>query len=134
MNDPSRTPVDIEEQRAWVNDLHKQLGSWTEVGKRTGIASSTVQAFAAGKYGGQNQNVADKVFRYRQMLVAHRSIVVDMPERPGFYETETALQLIHMLTYAQRYGRIAVGALGPGNSKSEAARHYRACSRSRASR
>lgn len=127
MNDPAKTPIDIEEAKAWLSDLHKQLGSWSEVGKRTSIASSTAQAFASGKYAGDNRNVAEKVYRYRQMLVAHQSIVVDMPERPGYFETTTSAQLIHMCTFAQKYSRLAVGALGPGNSKSESAEHYKAC-------
>lgn len=127
MNDPANVPIDIEEQRAWLCDLHKQLGSWSEVGKRTSIANSTAQSFATGKYQGDNRNVAEKVYRYRQMLAAHQSIIVDMPERPGYFETTTSAQLIHMCTFAQKYSRLAVAALGPGNSKSAAAEHYTAC-------
>lgn len=127
MNDPANTIVDIEEQRAWVKDLHQQLGSWTEVSKRTGIAHSTINLFSTGKYAGDNTKIAEKVIRYRQTLAQHRSIVVDMPERPDFYETPTSAQLIHMLTFAQRYGRIVVAAMGPGLGKSASARHYKAC-------
>lgn len=127
MNDPAKTVIDIEEQRAWLNDLHKQLGSWSEVAKRTGIPAGTISQFGAGKYSGDNTKVAEKIIRYRQTLAAHRSIVVDMPERPDFFETPTSSQLTHMLTFAQRFGRIVVAAMGPGLGKSATARHYKAC-------
>lgn len=127
MNDPSKTPIDIEEQRAWLGDLRKTLSSLSEVAKRTGIAVSTAGAFINGKYAGDNAKIAESVFRYRQTLAAHSSIEVDMPEQPGFFETDTASRLMHMLTYAQKYNEVVVAAMGPGNSKTEVAKHYRTC-------
>lgn len=127
MNDPTTIAVDIDEQRNWILDLWKSLGSWAEVAKRTGVPQGTISQFAKGTYGGVDQNVADQIYRYRQMLAAQQQIEVDMPERPAYFETETSGQLTHMLTYAQRFGRVVCAALGPGNSKTETALHYKAC-------
>ena len=127
MNDPSKTPVDIEEQKNWVIDLHRSLGSWAEVAKRVGVPAGTISQFASEKgYGGDNEKIAHKIIRYRQLLAAQAQIEVDMPTRPEYFETETSAQLTHMLTYAQRFGRIVVGALGPGNSKTETSKAYMA--------
>ncbi len=127
MNDPSATPVDIEEQRNWTIDLHRQLGSWAEVAKRTGVKQGTISQFGSAKgYGGDEQKVAEAVFRYRQYIATQASIEIDLPEKPGYFETETSRQLCHMLSWAQR-GKVVAAAMGPGTSKTSAATHYAAC-------
>jgi DNA transposition AAA+ family ATPase len=128
MNDPTKTDVDIHDQKQWCIDLHRSVGSWAEVAKRTGVPQGTISQFCSAKgYAGDNQKVANKIYQYRQMLAAQAQIEVDMPERPEYFRTETSDQLTHMLTYAQRFGRIVCAALAPGNSKTETARQYRAC-------
>jgi DNA transposition AAA+ family ATPase len=127
MNDPSKTPIDIEEQRTWLHDFRQKLGSLTEVAKRIGIGASTVGLFINGKYEGRDDKVAEAVFRYRQTLAAHRAIEVGVTEQPGYFETETSNKLIHMLSFAQKCTDVAVAAMGPGNSKTEAAKHFKNC-------
>jgi len=128
MNDPSTTIIDIEEQRGWLRGYREQTGaSWSELSKRTGIPQGTVSQFAGERgYAGDEQRVADQVYRFRQLLASQASIDVTAPERPGFFETKTSEQLTNMLAWAQR-GKIVVAALGPGLGKTETARQYRQC-------
>jgi DNA transposition AAA+ family ATPase len=121
------TAIDVDAQRLWIKDLHSQLRSWSEVGKRVGVPASTMSAFSAGTYDGVNANVARKVAQYRSTLAAHASVSVEMPTPPGFFECESATKLIQMLTFAQHYGEIVVAATAPGLCKSSSIRHYKAC-------
>ncbi len=127
MNDPSATPVDIDEQRNWLNDHRVQTGaSWAEIQKRMGVPQGTISQFGAGTYKGDNEKIAQTIFRYRQTIAAQAAIAIDAPEPPVFFDTETSKQLTTMLTFAQR-GRIVVAALGPGLGKTKTATHYQAC-------
>jgi len=128
MNDPSKQPIDIEEQRHWLMDHRRTLGaSWTEMAKRTGIPSGTISQFGSEKgYAGDEEKIAEKIYRYRQLLTAQASIDVEAPEIPDYYETETSKQLAAMLSWAQR-GRVVVAAMGAGLGKSRTARYYSAC-------
>ena len=129
MNDPAATPIDIEEQRNWLIDHRKATGaSWAEVAKRTAIPQGTLSQFGSERgYGGNEQSVADRIFRYRQQIATQAQLAVEAPVVPGYFETETSRNLITLLTWGQR-GRIVVAAMGPGTSKTTTARHFAACS------
>lgn len=127
MNDPAATPIDIEEQRSWLIDHHRQAGSWSQIAKRINVPQGTISQFGSDKgYAGDEQKIADTIYRYRQMLAAQASIEVEAPLKPGYFETETSRQLVQLLSWAQR-GKIIVAALGPGLGKTMTARHFSAC-------
>ena len=128
MNDPAVTPIDILEQKNWLHDLRASSNlSWTELAKRTGIPTGTLSQFGSEKgYGGNELMVAEKVYRYRQLLATQASIEVEAPETPGYFETETSKQLHQVLAYGQR-GRIVLAAMGPGTGKTKTAQHFKAC-------
>lgn len=127
MNDPSAQPIDINEQRDWLLEHKKSLAlSWTDVSRKTGIPTGTISQFCGGSYAGDNVKLAEQVFRYRQTLVAQTRIAVELPEIPGYFETETSKQLERLLQIGQR-GRVVVAAMGAGLGKSITARNYTAC-------
>lgn len=128
MNDPKVTPVDIEEQRRWLRD-HKastQAG-WSQLAKRLGMPQGTISQFGSEKgYAGDEQKVAETIFRYRQTLATQASLQIEAPEVPDYFETPTSRNFIDLLAWAQR-GRIVVAATGPGTGKTMSAKHYKAC-------
>lgn len=128
MNDPKDQPIDIGEQIVWINDYKARTGmSWTELGKKTGIASGTLSQFASPKgYAGDNQRVAEQVFRFRQQLNAQASFEMKAPEIPGFFASPTARDVENILSYGQR-GRMVVVATGAGMGKTTTVKHYQAC-------
>lgn len=127
MNDPTDQPIDIEEQRKWLIDFRTQHKlSWSELSRRTGIPQSTIAAFGGKGYGGNEQQLAEKVYRHRQFLTAQAQIEIVPPKTPGYFDTPTSRQLWTTLQMAQR-GRIVVAALGPGLGKTTTARHYAGC-------
>lgn len=127
MNDPKDQPIDVEEQRDWLNEHKKDTGlSWKQLSSRTGVALSTLSLFSGGNYGAPGDKIAQSIFRYRQTLAVQASLKIEMPVVPSYYETETSRQLVDLLSMAQR-GRIVVAALSPGMSKTMTARHYQAC-------
>jgi DNA transposition AAA+ family ATPase len=126
MNDPTNLKVDIDDQRDWLNAHKKETGAaWTALASRIGQASSTLSLFATKNYKGDNQKVADAIFRHRQMLTAQAAIAVEMPTPPAFFETPTSRRITTMLSIAQ-LGDMTIVAGGPGTSKSQTVHHYQA--------
>lgn len=125
MNNPDNAPADIEEMRAWMIAHKAQLGiGWDPLGKRVGVAISTLNLFCTGKYAGDQQRVANDVYRYRQLLDSQARIEVDAPTIPGFVPTASARKVLSLLTWAHR-GKIVAAAMGPGTGKTFSIEHYR---------
>lgn len=127
MNNPSAQAVDIAEQREWLLS-HKAStnSSWTELAKRINIPHGTLSQFGTASYGGDNQRIADAIYRFRQHLISQAQVAAEAPTRPGYFETETSRQLCNMLRFAQA-GKVVVAAMGAGTSKTSSAEHYGAC-------
>lgn len=127
MNNPENQPIDIEDQRAFLMDHKSATGmSWTELGKRTGIAPGTISQFGSTKgYAGDEKRVAEQIYRYQQQLTAQAAIRVTAPEIPGFFRGPTAGNIETTLSWGQR-GRMVVIATGAGMSKTSTIRHYQA--------
>ena len=127
MNDPAATIIDIEEQRKWLVEHKQALGlSWGDVFRKTGIPVGTVSQFGGNGYKGNELTVAEQVYRYRQTLVAQTQIAFELPEIPGYFQTETSRQLERLLQLGQR-GRLVVAAMGAGLGKTITARNYASC-------
>jgi DNA transposition AAA+ family ATPase len=125
MNNPENAPADIEEMRAWMLGHKAQLGlGWEPLGKRVGIAGGTLGPWCQAKYQGDNQRVANDVYRYRQLLTSQAQIEVDAPTIPGFVKTPTAQKVLSLLGWAHR-GKIVAVAMGPGTGKTMTIQHYR---------
>src|SRR5688572_22130136 len=87
----AETAASILAQRNWLLTHRTQTGaSWAELERRTSIPAGTLQTFASGKYGGRNDLVAEKIARYRKVLVSQQQMAVELPETPGYYETDTS--------------------------------------------
>lgn len=127
MNNPSAQAIDIAEQREWLLS-HKgsTASSWTELAKRINIPHGTLSQFGTGSYAGDNQRIADAIYRFRQHLASQAQVAAEAPIRPSYFETETSRQLCNMLRFAQA-GRVVVAAMGAGTSKTSSAEHYAAC-------
>lgn len=128
MNDPTAQPIDIQEQRLWLIDHRQATGfSWSELSKRIGVKTGTLSQFGSPKgYAGDEQRIAEAVFRYRQQLNQQASLSVELPEVPGYFETQTSRELTTLLTWAKR-GRIVCAATGAGLGKTQTARQFQAC-------
>lgn len=128
MNDPTTATIDIAEQRKWLIDhrTSTQL-SWSELAKRIDIPQGTLSQFGSPKgYAGDERRLAEKVYRYRQLLDEQARIEVEAPELPDYFQTPTSDQMTSLLTWAQR-GRIVVIATGAGLGKTKTAQQYGAC-------
>lgn len=110
-------PVDIDDMRDWANGykaMHK-LG-WKPLSEVMNIAQSTIQAFCTGTYAGRNDEVARKVFLFKQGVENRADQLQRLPVDPGYFETPTALRIRELLAVASS-GKITVGAFGPGLGK-----------------
>lgn len=126
MNNPDNFSVDIEEMRDWINAHKEARGlSWTELSRASGIPAGTLSPFAARKYGGDEANIARKVFKYRQMIESQQARAVGLPIDPGFVKTPTAMRFRSLLIMAQR-GRMTMGASSPGTGKTMTIVEYQA--------
>lgn len=125
MNNPENLPIDLDEQRAWLNAKKAETGlPWTDLGKQIGVAHQTLAAFANAKYAGDNRNVAEHVYRWRQALAQRASIEIEAPTMPSYFETPTSRRITAHLSFAQTRGRITLVATEPGMGKTEAMKNY----------
>lgn len=99
--------------------------SWSQLSAVTGVATSTVQAWTSKKYGGDNEEIARKVFRFFEGLDAKAEMLSVMPTAPNFLKTPTAQRILALLRYAQM-GEIVAIAGAPGIGKTEACDYHKA--------
>ncbi|MFN3749355.1 MAG: AAA family ATPase [Sphingorhabdus sp.] len=131
MINPNDITVDVEEQREWLlaykQTINPKTGnpwSWSELERASGISSGTISLFAGAKYGGKDENVALRIFKFRQLLQSQAERGAGIPDEPGFLLTPTAMRLRSLLVMAQR-GRITMGCTGPGTSKTFVIQDYK---------
>lgn len=127
MNNAETHPVDVEQEREWLAS-HKQANghSWSTIATLTGIAQGTISTFMTGNYGGNAENIARKIFRYRQTVQSQAERAIAVPDfDPGYFETPTARRLMGLMVWAQR-GRMTLAGTGPGTGKSRAIAEYAA--------
>ncbi|MCX7283652.1 MAG: AAA family ATPase [Novosphingobium sp.] len=120
---PENSPV-VTEARAWLNTHKEEQGlSWPQIARLTDVASSTLSAFAAGKYAGNNGAVATKVLAYRDRRAAQAEIAADLPKVPKWIETPTAQRLTSLLQWAQS-GEFVLIVTTPGIGKTKTAERF----------
>lgn len=127
MNNAENFPVDVEAEKAWLAALKEAKEySWARVASETGIPQGTISTFMTGNYAGSKENVARKIFRYRQMVESQAERAIAVPDfDPGFFETPTARRLTSLMIWAHR-GRMTLAATGPGTGKTKAIAEYQA--------
>lgn len=128
MNNPEDMPIDEEEMRAWFLERKATGLSWKAIADESGIAQGTASTWATGNYQGNGQNIAKKVYRYRQTLEtqADRAATVQdagLAKAPYFVETKTSRYLTGLIITAHA-GGVTYAATGPGLGKSRTARNY----------
>lgn len=127
MNDPAAQPIDVEEQRKWLDEHKAATGlSWKQLAGRVGISHSSLSLWVGNNYNAPGDRMAAAVFKYRQTLAAQAALKGETPEIPSYFETETSARIIAMLNWAQR-GRVIAAAMAPGLGKTVTADYYRAC-------
>ncbi|NML88371.1 AAA family ATPase [Sphingobium sp. TB-6] len=129
VNEIEESPDFIKDQRDWLNE-HKQVRglSWAQLHSLIGRPAATLSLFSSGKYNGGpaaggNGEIAKQIYRYRQTLTRQAELKYEAPEIPGYFETRTAKEVMHLLSWAQR-GRMTLWAGGPGTGKTSAAKEY----------
>lgn len=115
----------INEQIDWLKGHREELGaSWSDVGQWTGIPSGTISQLCGPKgYAGNRRRYADMIAVYRQTIAAQADISVDLPEKPGYFETPSSLAITQFLQWGQR-GRLVMIVTGAGVGKSQTAENF----------
>lgn len=115
----------VAEQMAWLLGFREQTGlSWADLSKRTNIAEGTISQIGSARgYTGNRKPLADKIYKYRQSLAARDTTYIDAPEIPGYFETQTASEVLALLHWAQR-GKMVCIPIGSGLGKTTAAEHF----------
>lgn len=125
---PDQSVVDTEEMQDWVLAHKESSGwSWARLGEVIGVPGGTLQPFANKKYAGDTGRIAREIWKYRQTEQIGADRKVGIPTDPGFFSTPTAQRLESLMSVAQHFGRITVGATGPGTGKTKTMLNYRAC-------
>jgi hypothetical protein len=124
MINPENFPVDADEMTEWLNAHKTARGlSWQKIADESGINFGTISTFGGGTYTGNKENIARKIFKYRQTVEARDDQAASLPQDPGFLNTITGDRIEGILV-AAHMGGMALGALGPGLGKTYVAREY----------
>lgn len=127
MNDPENVPINVDDEKAWMLEYRARKGfSWSELAKVSGIPASTVQLFLTDRYTGVKENIARRIYAFRQKADSQELRAQSMLAAPEYVETPTSRLIMNLLGIAHT-GRAVVAAMGPGTSKSITARHYKTC-------
>lgn len=115
----------INEQIDWLKNHRQDLSaSWSDVSNWTGIPAGTLsQLCGPAGYNGNRRKYADLIAVYRQTISAQADINVDLPEKPGYFETPTSKAFTQYLHWGQR-GRIVLVVSGAGLGKTQTAQQF----------
>lgn len=117
-------PVDVNDMRDWANGYKTMHGlSWQKMGDAMGIPAGTIQPFCKGNYAGRNDDIARKIFLFKQGVQNRDDQLLRLPVDPGYFETPTSLRIRELLAVASS-GKITVGAFGPGLGKTLTAKDF----------
>lgn len=126
MNDPSTIEINFDEMLEWLLRHKTETGkSWPALGKASGIPGGTLSALTSPNFNGNRENMAKRIFAYRQKVMSQGERAKIALRRPEFVSTPTAQRLQFLMEWAQG-GRITVATLGPGTGKTMAAENYKA--------
>src|SRR3546814_12333431 len=94
------------------------------------IPQGSISPWATGTYQGNGQNIAKKVYKYRQTLEtqAARAATAQnagLSNEPDYVETRTG-RILRGLMITAHAGEITYAATGPGLGKTKTACHYAA--------
>ncbi|MDH7971754.1 AAA family ATPase [Sphingomonas sp. AR_OL41] len=127
MNDPENTPIHAEDEITWMRNYRATKGlSWTQLSRISNIPSSTLSLLLSGKYTGNVDAVAKRVFGFRQKAQSQEERALGALTLPDYVETRSSRLLTNLLGIAHT-GRLILAAMGPGTSKTMTARHYKGC-------
>ncbi|WP_067734461.1 AAA family ATPase [Novosphingobium naphthalenivorans] len=115
----------IEEQRAWLKAHRAELGlSITDLSKRLGFPNGTLSNFVSEKgYAGRELPIAEAVQKYHAGLIARDTTFIDAPDVPGFFQSQTADEIINLLHWCRK-GKMVGGAIGSGCGKTTACKEF----------
>ncbi|WP_034157900.1 AAA family ATPase [Sphingomonas sp. ERG5] len=127
MNDPTEVPVNVDDMIHWINDFKARTGkSWNQIARLSNIPFSTISMFGTEKYQGDYQNIARKVFAFKQKVDSQEQRTNTILAKPDYVEIPTSRRLTILLEMALM-GRVVVAAMGSGTSKTMAAEHFQKC-------
>lgn len=119
------TAEQIEALREDLRQLMAREGlTQADIARGADIPYGTFTPWMAAKYKGDNAGIAGKVRRWILAREEGRKIGVGLPAEPGFVETTTAREVLNALQWAAQMPGIAVITLGPGMSKTSAAKEF----------
>ncbi len=121
------TGEELDKLRGEVVAVKEAKGaSWAGLQGESGIAKSTLSAFASDTYTGDNNKVAASVarwLRHREVQAKERS---QIPRSPDFQPTRTSERLLSIMRYTQASGEFSIVGAAPGIGKTATAKQYQA--------
>jgi len=124
MNNPDNVPIDVDGEVRWILAYKQENGlSWGALENESGIPRGTISQLGNGKYAGDMQAQARRIFKFRQKIESQEQRSRSALALPTFIQTPSARRLLFLLEVAHM-GRITVAATGPGIGKTMAAREY----------
>lgn len=117
-------PVDVEDMREWALGYKAmQTLSWADFGALVDIPGGTLQPFCKGNYAGRNEDIARRLFKFKQAEESRSQHKEGIPVEPDYFESPTSLRIRSILAEAAS-GNFTVGGLGAGMCKTKTAEDF----------
>ncbi len=89
------------------------------------VAEGTFGPWLGGTYGGDNDRVAVRVYRYLHARAEQRLLAASVPTAPGFLDLKMSQKVWAGLEHAQVFGDLTVIGVGPGLSKTTTIKQFK---------
>ena len=130
MSDIVTLQVDIDAERAWLNEQKAKIDtetgnpvSWQRLGKQIGVNDKTLSLFGINRYTGRNDRVAVSIRSYREAQDRRAEYQTGRLQEPDYVDLPTAKRINSLLEIAQS-GQITLACTGPGTCKTFIAIRY----------
>lgn len=115
----------VDNVRAQVKAIMAAEGlNQAEIAKEAGIAYGTFTPWMTGKYGGNNEGVAEKVEKWLKSREESRRMQATLVRAPDFVRTPTAVETLSLLQWAKAAPGITLIVLGTGMGKTMSSKHF----------
>lgn len=121
------TEAELQQLRAEATAFIERH-SWTKkrFAEECDVPEGTFGPWLAGKYGGDNEGPAAKVYRFLSARKDQDQLAASIPVAPSFQDTPTSLRIWAGLEHAQVFGDLTVIGVGPGMGKTATIAQFKA--------
>lgn len=122
---PEKAKIDVDAVRERINQIMRgRTLKQATVARESGVSSAVLSRFVAGRYDGDNQAAAAKLFAWAESLAQRDTMPAPLMRSHGFVNTTASQRIITGLRFAQITGDLVTVYGEPGVGKTISLENY----------